>query len=81
MTTADMLRQYSWVLILIVMVIYLSISILKRWLTNRQRNRNGNHSNNLIFSPEKRMFRMRLLSFFAILAIISFTLIAIINSF
>ncbi len=78
MSNAEMLREYSWAVILLVMIIYASLSILKRWLAG-QRNNKDKVSSTL--SPEKQLLRMRLLSFFAALAIISFTLIAIINSF
>ena len=84
MTTAEMLREYSWAVILLVMIIYASLSILKGWLLSQRHNRDNSSNNNNVnstLSPEKRLLRMRLLSFFAAIAIISFTLIAIINSF
>ena len=79
MTSADLIRDYSWILILVVMVIYASVSLLRRWLTNR-RDRDFGHIDE-DSTPEERTKRMRLLSFFAILGIISFTAVAIMNSF
>lgn len=79
MTNADLLREYSWALILVVMVIYAALSILRRWLVSRRKIEFGEDS--ISTDPEARAKRMRYLSFFAIMGIIGFTAVAIMNSF
>ena len=77
MTSAGLLREYSWILILVVMVIYASLSLLRRWLISRRDKDFG--ALDAHTSPEERTTRLRLLSFFAILGIISFTVWAIMD--
>ena len=79
MSSAELLRQHSWVLILVVMVIYASITLLRRWLISR-RDKDFSTGNDTS-TPEERTRRMRILSFFAAMGIISFTAVAIMNSF